>query len=191
MDQSVVEKTSVRMEAAYQQLSREFSTKIPRTWLENLTINYEGCSVPLAQLTTLSVRAKNEIELRPFDQQVYESVVSTLRNYDVPLVLGQYITIKPSNFVPKFPKSQFAITAVTECRKRMQLIYVESLAEVRDDEESEDRLHNLLETYRKKIDKLENSDDEGGDFESAPVRRPELPPHDGQGSLHLGPEEGV
>lgn len=191
MVQSVIEKAIVRMEAAYRKLSREFSTKIPRTWLENLTITYEGCSVPLKQAATLLVVAKNEIELRPFNQGVYELIVSTLRSHDVPLVLGQCITIKPSNFVPKFPKSQFAITAVTECRKRIQLIYVESLAEVRDDKESQDQLHSLLETYRNKIDKLENSDDEGGDFEGAPVRRPELPPHDGRSSLQLRPDEDV
>ncbi|MBZ4364415.1 hypothetical protein LAM67_25190, partial [Mycobacterium tuberculosis] len=40
----------------------------------------------------------------------------------------------------------------------------------------EAQLHKLLESYREKIDKLENSQDDRGDLYGTPVPRPIQPP---------------
>lgn len=181
MEQSIVEKTNSRMAAAFNALSQEFKMKMPKTWLENLRIDYKGDSLRLVEFAVIKPAGKDEIEIKLFQRDAAEVIVNTLQSHGIPVNCdAKSIRLRTTDFVNRFAKSQFALTAVSACRKRIQLVYVDALGELRNHPErkplDEAQLHKLLESYREKIDKLENSQDDRGDLYGTPVPRPIQPP---------------
>ena len=178
MEGSVLEKTSRLMEVAFRKLSSEFATKIPREWLNNMPVDYFGSPTPLRQLAALTISSGSEIQIHPYDKDLSDSIIALLEERGLPVRFEGSIKVNYAGF--DFSRSKFAVTAATQCREQLNSFYTTALADLRNDPErdlaAESQLHKLLEAYQQKINRLENRDDENGDFLGSRVPRPVQPP---------------